>query len=143
MEESINVAFDFLKGNYKEFGLDIDFINSNNFHIHIPSNAIKKDGPSAGITIATAILSYLKDITISNTISMSGEITLTGKVLKIGGVKEKIIAALNNNIETIYMPSLNKEEVIELEYIYKDKLKINYVDNYQEIYQDLFAPKKK
>ena len=143
MEESINVAFDFLKGNYKEFGLDIDFINFNNFHIHIPSNAIKKDGPSAGITIATAILSYLKDITISNTISMSGEITLTGKVLKIGGVKEKIIAALNNNIETIYMPSLNKEEVIELEYIYKDKLKINYVDNYQEIYQDLFAPKKK
>ena len=74
---------------------------------------------------------------------MSGEITLTGKVLKIGGVKEKIIAALNNNIETIYMPSLNKEEVIELEYIYKDKLKINYVDNYQEIYQDLFAPKNK
>lgn len=143
MEESISVAFDYLKSNYKKFELDIDFINSNNFHIHVPSNAIKKDGPSAGITIATAILSYLKNKAISNTISMSGEITLTGKILKIGGVKEKLIAAINNEIEIVYMPELNREEVEELEYIYKNKLEIKYVSNYQELYDELFVSDKK
>ena len=74
---------------------------------------------------------------------MSGEITLTGKILKIGGVKEKLIAAINNGIERVYMPILNKDEVMELEYLYKNKLEIKYVSNYQEIYMDLFAPGKK
>ena len=139
MEESIKVAFDYIKGNYKNFDLDINDINSKTFHIHIPANAIKKDGPSGGITITTAILSYLKNVIVTNNISMSGEITLTGKILKIGGVKEKIIAALNNNIKIIYMPLLNKEEVEELEYLYKNKLDITYIDNYQELFDILFA----
>ncbi|MBQ8473028.1 MAG: endopeptidase La [Bacilli bacterium] len=143
MEESINVAFGYLKGNYQEYNLDIDFINSQTFQIHIPSNAVKKDGPSAGITVATSILSYLKNQVISNTISMSGEITLTGNILKIGGVKEKIIAAIDNNIELIYMPKANMEEVLELEYLYKNKLKIKYVSNYQEIYEELFRENEK
>lgn len=143
MEESINVAFGYLKGNYQKYNLDIDFMNSQTFQIHIPSNAVKKDGPSAGITVATSILSYLKNQVISNTISMSGEITLTGNILKIGGVKEKIIAAIDNNIELIYMPKANLEEVLELEYLYKNKLKIKYVSNYQEIYEDLFVPYEK
>lgn len=142
MEESINVAFAYLKGMYQTFDLDINYLNSNTFHIHIPSNAIKKDGPSAGVTIATSILSNLKRIIVPNTISMSGEITLTGKVLKIGGVKEKIIAAINNNIEILYMPISNKEEIEELDYLYKNKLKIIFVSNYQEIYNELFAPLK-
>lgn len=143
MEESINVAFDYIKGNYKKFNLDIKMINTNNFHIHIPSGAIKKDGPSAGITIATAILSYLKDKVIENDISMSGEITLTGNILKIGGVKEKIIAAINSQIKIIYMPLSNKDELVNLEYLYKNKLEIKYVSNYQEIYEDLFVPQNK
>lgn len=143
MEESIEVAFAYLKSNYQKFNLDISFIQKNNFHIHIPSNAIKKDGPSAGITIATSILSYLKEQIIPSTISMSGEITLTGRILKVGGVKEKLIAALNNQITEIFMPILNQEEIEKLDYIYKDKLQINYVSNYQEIYDKLFVPNDK
>ena len=143
MEESIQVAYSYLKGNYKSFHLDMDFLNQNTLHLHIPNNAIKKDGPSAGVTVVTSILSYLKKKEISNKISMSGEITLTGKVLKIGGVKEKIIAALNNEIEIIFMPLVNKEEVENLSYIYKNKLRIVFVSNYQEIYDILFVPGNK
>ena len=140
MEESIKVAFDYIKGNYKNFGLNIDEIRNTDFHIHIPANAIKKDGPSGGITITTALLSYLKNVIISNDISMSGEITLSGKILKVGGIKEKLIAAINNNITVIYMPAANQEEIEELDYIYKNKLEINYIDNYQELYDILIAP---
>ena len=120
--------------------MDIKFINSQDFHIHIPSNSIKKDGPSAGITVITAILSYLKNKIIDNTISMSGEVTLTGMILKVSGLKEKLIAAINNKVKNVYLPKLNQKEVQELEYLYKNKLEIIYVSNYQEVYQNLFAP---
>ena len=139
MEESIRVAFDYIKGNAKNFDLDIEDINSCDYHIHIPTLALKKDGPSGGVTITTAILSYLKNTIIANTISMSGEITLTGKILKVGGIKEKIIAAINNNIKIIYMPSENKAEIEKIEYIYKNKLEINYVENYQDLYNNLLG----
>ena len=143
MEESIEVAFAYLKGNYQKYKLDIKFLKENDFHIHIPSNAIKKDGPSAGITIATAILSYLKNQVVDNQISMSGEITLTGNILKVGGIKEKIISAMNNNIKVVYLPLANQDETKELEDLYKGKLQINYISNYQELYADLFAPSDK
>ena len=138
MEESINVALGYLKGNYKNFNLNMDFLNKNTMHIHIPNNSIKKDGPSAGITIVTSILSYLKNKEISNHISMSGEITLTGRILKVGGIKEKIIAAINNNVEIVFLPLQNKEEAMEISYIYKNKLRVVFVSNYMEIYSILF-----
>ena len=141
MDESINVSLGYLKGNYKNFNLDIDFLNNNTMHIHIPNNGIKKDGPSAGITIVTSILSYLKNKEISNKISMSGEITLTGKILKVGGIKEKIIAAINNNVELVFLPLENKEEVLNISYIYKNKLRVVFVSNYSEIYNILFTNK--
>ena len=141
MEESINVAFGYIKGNYKKFNLDIDYINNNTLHIHLPNNGIKKEGPSAGITIVTSILSFLKNKEISNRISMSGEITLTGKILKVGGIKEKIIAAINNNIEVVFLPIDNKEETLDISYIYKDKLRVVFISNYFEIYDILFTNK--
>ena len=139
MEESINVALGYIKGNYKNFNLNIGYINTNTVHMHLPSNAIKKDGPSAGITIVTSILSFLKNKEISNKISMSGEITLTGKILKVGGIKEKIIAAINNNIEIIFLPIANRDEVEEISYIYNNKIRIVFVSNYSEIYNILFS----
>lgn len=138
MEESINVALGFIKGNYKNFNLDIDYINNNTIHMHLPNNAIKKDGPSAGITIVTSMLSFLKNKEISNRISMSGEITLTGKILKVGGIKEKIIAAINNNVEIVFLPYQNKEETEEISYIYNNKLRVVFVSHYNEIYNILF-----
>jgi len=139
MEESINVALGYIKGNYKAFNIDMDFLNNNTIHLHLPNNSIKKDGPSAGITIVTSMLSYLKRKEVSNKISMSGELTLTGKILKVGGIKEKLIAAINNNVEIVFLPLLNKEEAEEISYIYKDKIRIVYVSNYMEIYDILFT----
>ena len=139
MEESIKVALGYIKGNYKNFNLDIDYMNNNTIHMHLANNSIKKDGPSAGITIVTSMLSYLKNKEISNRISMSGEITLTGKILKVGGIKEKIIAAINNNVEIIFLPLQNKEEVEEIAYIYNNKLRVVFVSHYNEIYNILFS----
>lgn len=138
MQESINVALAYLKSHVKEFNLDFKVFQENDFYIHLPDSAIKKDGPSAGCNIVTSLLSSLKKVVIPNNISMTGEISLSGKILKIGGLKEKIIAALSNNIDTIYVPLVNKIDVLELEDLYKDKIKIILVDNYLEIYQNLF-----
>lgn len=138
MNESINVSLAYIKCHHSLFELDIKKLNNLDFYIHVPFNSIKKDGPSAGITITTAILSHLTKKVISNDISMSGEITLTGNVLKIGGLKEKLILAINNNIKKIYLPKDNENELKELEYLYKNKLDIILVSNYQEIYDDLF-----
>lgn len=138
MQESINVALAYLKSHVKEFNLDFKVFQENDFYIHLPDSAIKKDGPSAGCNIVTSLLSSLKKVVIPNNISMTGEISLSGKILKIGGLKEKIIAALSNNIDTLYVPLVNKIDVLELEDLYKDKIKIILVDNYLEIYQNLF-----
>ena len=140
MQESIEVAFGYIKSRYKEFDLEKNDLLKNDFQVHVPSGAIKKDGPSAGITVITAILSHLKKQVIEKEISMSGEATLTGNILKVGGLKEKLIAALNNQITKIYLPLANKEEIEELEVLYKDKIEIIYVSDYQEIYEALFAP---
>ena len=140
MQESIEVAFGYIKSKYKEFELDKNDLLKKDFQIHVPSGAVKKDGPSAGITIATAILSHLKNKVVPKNISMSGEITLTGNILKVGGLKEKLIAAINNEVTKIYLPILNQEEILELDYLYKDKIEIKFISSYEEIYEDLFVP---
>ena len=140
MQESIEVAFGYIKSKYKEFELDKNDLLKKDFQIHVPSGAVKKDGPSAGITIATAILSHLKEKVVPKNISMSGEITLTGNILKVGGLKEKLIAAINNEVTKIYLPILNQEEILELDYLYKDKIEIKFISSYEEIYEDLFVP---
>lgn len=138
MKESVKIAVSYIKSNSNAFNINIDELNKNNFHIHFEDGAIPKDGPSAGITIVTSLLSLIKDKIISNEISMTGEITLRGDILKIGGVKEKLISAITNNIKTVYLPKENKSEVEELNEEIKKQIKIIYVNNYEEIYQNLF-----
>jgi len=138
MQESIMIAIDYIKSRSNIFNIEMEMLKKNDFHIHLPSGALKKDGPSAGITIVTAIISLLKNIKISNDIAMTGEITLSGRILPIGGIREKIIAAMVNNIKVIYMPIDNKNEVFDYQELYENKLEIKFVENYQEIYNDLF-----
>ena len=138
MQEAINISFGYLKSHCNIFNIRFDLLNENDFHIHLPSGAIKKDGPSAGITVVTSIISLIKKIKISNDIAMTGEITLSGKILPVGGIKEKIIASIVNGIKTIYMPKDNYEDVLEYQELYNDKLEIKFMDNYKEIYRDLF-----
>lgn len=141
--ESAQIALGYIKSNYKKFKIDYKLLEENDIHIHVPYGAVKKDGPSAGVAITTAIISAFTGCGIKNNISMTGEITLRGKVLPVGGLKEKIIGAKKSLIKTIYLPALNKSEVLELEKEIKTNIKYIFVTNYDEIYQKLFSNNRK
>ena len=143
IKESVNVSLTYLKSHVKEYKLDFNVFKNNDFFIHFTNAGIKKEGPSAGVSITTALLSLLKKQKIPEDISMSGEITLSGKILKVGGLKEKIILAMERGIKTIYLPKDNQNDVLEFKDIYQDNIKIVFVDNYTEIYKDLFKNNKK
>ncbi len=135
LKESIKVAVSYLKENklIKE-----DALKEKTIHIHLLDGATKKEGPSCGVAITTAILSEIYQVLIEQTISFTGEISLKGDILKIGGLREKIIAAYNAKIKTVYIPLLNQNDLKEIPKKILDKLEIKKVSNYQEIYQDLF-----
>lgn len=135
--ESAKIALSYIKSNYKKFNIDYDILDKNDIHIHVPEGAIKKDGPSAGIAICTAMISALTGRKIKSTISMTGEITLRGDVLPVGGLKEKIIGARNANIKKIFLPLENKVEVEKIEEEIKSGIKYIYVSNYREVYEGL------
>lgn len=138
MQESCQIALSYIKSNAKEFGIDATLLQENNIHIHFPEGAVSKDGPSAGIAITTTLISILLNKPINYTISMTGEITLHGRVLGIGGLKEKIIGAHRAGIRTIILPSENEKDLEKVpEDIIKD-IDFIFVNNYQEIYEKLF-----
>ena len=140
MKESTTIALSYIKENSEIFNIDYSLF-TNDFHIHFEEGSIPKDGPSAGVSIVTSLISTLKKMTIPNTVSMTGEITLRGKILPVGGLKEKLITATISNIKTVYVPLDNKEEIMEIDKSITSKLKIKYVDDYIEIYNDLFQEK--
>ena len=135
--ESAKIALSYIKSNYKRFGVNYALLESNDIHIHVPEGAIKKDGPSAGTAITTAMISALTNRKIKNTISMTGEITLHGDVLPVGGLKEKIIGAKNAGIKKIFLPEENEKDVIEIEKEIQSGMKYVYVTNYKEIFEGL------
>jgi len=143
MKESSLIALNYIKSNTRLFKLDLDYINNKNIHIHYPEGAIKKDGPSAGIAITTALLSVFLNIKVPSNIAMTGEITLRGNILPIGGLREKIIGAKNRNINKIFIPIDNKVDISKLDANILDGLDIIYVSNYIEIYNYLFKDKIK
>ena len=138
MKESVSVALSYIKSNYQLFNIEYKKFN-NDFHIHFESGAIPKDGPSAGVTIITSLISFLTEKVVDNTISMTGEVTLRGDILPIGGLKEKLIAALINDITKVYIPASNMKDLEEIDNEILNKLEIIPVNNYKEIYDDLFS----
>lgn len=138
IKESIYIALSYIKANNTKFKIDYKIFEESDFHFHIEDGAIPKDGPSAGITIVTAILSLLKNKIISSKISMTGEITLRGKILPVGGLKEKLISAVTNGIETVYLPLELSKELSVLPNEVKDRLNIVLVDDYEDVYKSLF-----
>ena len=137
MKESCEIALSYIKANKNSYGINIDF-NKIDIHIHVPEGAIPKDGPSAGSAITTVLISLFKGIPVSNNIAMTGEITLTGSVLPIGGLREKLIGALRSGITTIFVPSSNQNDINELDNKLTSSLKINYVSKYDDIYKKIF-----
>lgn len=133
MKESAHAAMGFIRSHAKELGVDEKFFEENEIHIHLPAGAIPKDGPSAGITLATVITSLITGSYISKDIAMTGEITLTGKVLPVGGIKEKALAAMRAGIETIIIPWKNQKDLLEIPAQYRKKINFIPVKNIQEV----------
>ena len=138
MKESASIAIGYIKSKAKEFCINESFFEKNDIHINAVEAAVPKDGPSAGIALTTAVISSIKGVKIPNNYAMTGEITLMGNVLKIGGLKEKTIGAYNSLVDTIFIPKENEKDLEEIPEEIKDKVKIVLVDNYIDVYNNFF-----
>ena len=137
MRESAKISLDYIKANNELFNIDLKKLKDKTIHIHVPEGAIQKEGPSAGVSLTTVLISLLTNMPVSSKVSMTGEITLTGRVLPIGGLKEKVIGAYRAMINKIFIPRENEKDLITIPENIKDKIEFILVDKYQDIYNEL------
>jgi ATP-dependent Lon protease len=141
MQESAQAAVTYIRSRASELGLEEDFYSKVDIHIHVPEGAIPKDGPSAGITMAVALASALTKIPVRHDIAMTGEITLRGRILPIGGLKEKLLAAHRGGIKTVIIPLENEKDLSEIEKKIIEPLDIKLVSHMDEVLElSLKAP---
>jgi len=134
MKESAKAAQSYARAHYEELGIDEDWFEKNELHVHLPAGAIPKDGPSAGVTMATTMISLMTDTPVRKDIAMTGEITLSGRVLPVGGIKEKSLAALTHGINTVILPVANQKDVQDIPDEYKEKINFVFVENLDEVF---------
>src|SRR5215470_3411868 len=143
MKESAHAALSYARSHARELGISEDFFAKHDIHVHVPEGAIPKDGPSAGVTMATAILSLLTGKAVRRKIAMTGEITLRGEVLPVGGIKEKVLAAHRVRIDTVILPSLNKRDLEDVNESIRKAIKFIFVDDVNSVFKAaLIEPKK-
>jgi len=145
MKESAQAAMSYIKSKAEDYGINPEEFSNWDVHIHVPEGAVPKDGPSAGITIATALLSLFTDIPVRSDIAMTGEVTLRGRVLPVGGLKEKILAAKRAGIYEVILPEKNKDEVLEdLPAYVRDKMTFHFVKDLDQVFEKALVsnPKK-
>ena len=142
MQESCHIALDYIKSNMDKFNIDSKLFGNNDIHIHVPEGAVNKDGPSAGVTITTTLISLFTNKKVEKSVAMTGEITLRGKVLGIGGLKEKVIGAHRAGIKTVYIPSENEKDLDEIPDEIKNDIRFISVNDYEEIFNSLFGGDK-
>jgi ATP-dependent Lon protease len=135
MKESCRAALSYIRSNWKKLGIDKDATKSIDVHVHVPEGAVKKDGPSAGIAIATALASALTNKKVKREIGMTGEVTLRGRVLEIGGVKEKVIAAHQAGLKEIILPKDNKRNLVKVPEKIKKAFKFHFVDSLDDVFK--------
>ncbi len=138
MQESVKAAFSFVKSQYERFNLKQEDLEKTDIHVHVPEGAVPKDGPSAGITICTSIVSALTKRPVPSDIAMTGEITLVGKVLAIGGLKEKLLAARRSGIKKVFIPKENEKDIPELPSVITKSLEIRCVSHIDEVLDEVF-----
>ena len=143
MKESARAALTFVRAHYQELGLDEDFYSKYDIHLHVPEGAIPKDGPSAGVAILIAMISALTGKPVSGELAMTGEITLSGEVLPVGGLKEKLLAAKRAGIHTVYLPQANEPEIQEMEAEIKEGLTLRFVSRAEDLVRQIFFPTSK
>jgi len=142
MKESATISLEYIKSNAKLFDINDSIFNEYNFHLHVPEGATPKDGPSAGITMITSLVSLLTQRKVKSKLAMTGEITLRGKVLPVGGIKEKILAAKRAKINTIILPAENKKNVDEIDKKYLRGLSFFYVENIFDVVKNSLLKQK-
>ena len=135
MKESAQAALSYARSHAREFGINEDFFAKHDIHIHVPEGSIPKDGPSAGVTLATAMLSLLTGKAVHRKIAMTGEITLRGEVLPVGGIKEKVLAARRAKIDTVVLPSLNKRDLEDVNETIRKEMKFVFVDDVKSVFK--------
>ena len=133
MKESATIAYQWVKSNADRLGINPELFDRYNLHIHFPEGAIPKDGPSAGITIATSIVSTFTQRRVAERVAMTGEITLRGKVLPVGGIREKILAAKRAGIDTIILSSQNRRDIDDMPAPYLEGMTFKYVDTADQV----------
>ena len=138
MKESAEVALSYIKANSDKFEINDSYFTKKDIHIHFLEGATPKDGPSAGIGVVTTLISLFTKKKITKDIAMTGEISLKGEVLKVGGLKEKLIGAYNGGIKRVIIPESNISDIENLDMRIKDRLEIITVNSYQEVYNYLF-----
>ena len=143
MKESAQAALSYVRSKATELGINHSIFEKNDIHIHVPAGAIPKDGPSAGITLAVALISAITKVPVSKDVAMTGEITLRGRVLPIGGLKEKALAALRNNIKTIVIPERSKKDLSDIPESIKKKIDFIYVNHIDDVIAAVLVKKKK
>ncbi len=141
MQESAKTAVSLTRNLYKDYGIDSDFYKNKDIHIHVPEGAIPKDGPSAGITITTAVISALSNIPIKCSVAMTGEVSLRGRVLAIGGLKEKTMAAHRSGIKTVIIPKDNYHNLEEIDDVVRESIEFIPVENIKEVLDIAFVKK--
>ncbi len=144
MKESGLAALSYARAHAEEFGVNGNIFSEHDFHIHIPEGAIPKDGPSAGVTIATALISVCTDMKVKRDVAMTGEITLRGNILPIGGVKEKVLAAQRAGVRKIILPAPNKKDLIDIPQKIKKEMEFIFVEEIKEVFDNaLIKPPEK
>jgi len=133
MKESAQAGFSYIRSKARDFGIDQNFYNDMDIHVHVPEGAIPKDGPSAGITMTTAIISALTDIPVHSQVAMTGEITLRGRILPVGGLKEKVLAAHRAGISKVLVPAENEKDLTDIPDNIKRKVRIILVDYMEQV----------
>ena len=136
MKESGQAALSYMRANSDRLGIDEDFFSSKEIHIHVPSGATPKDGPSAGITMASSLVSAATGIPIRKDVAMTGEITLRGRVLPIGGLKDKALAAMRVGIANIIIPEINKKDLVEIPTPLRNKINFIPVSHIDEVLKE-------
>jgi ATP-dependent Lon protease len=140
MQESVRAACSYARAHCREFGVTPDFFEQHALHVHVPAGAVPKDGPSAGITMATAIVSALSGRPVRSDVAMTGEITLRGKVMAIGGVKQKALAAHRAGIKSLILPAENKKDLPDIPGDVRKGLRISWVERVDEVLQRALHP---
>jgi ATP-dependent Lon protease len=138
MKESAEIAYSYVVAHLKDYDCDPDFFDLSMVHLHVPEGATPKDGPSAGVTMATSLLSLARRERIKRPLAMTGELTLTGQVLPVGGIREKVIAARRSRIMELIIPFANRRDFEELPGYLREGINIHFARNYREVFEFVF-----